>query len=226
MPCSSRRAQARARVSGAQPADVQRRPGRERRAARPRRSGRARRSASAPPRTRCGPGRPRMPDCGGTSDSERGAIGTGANSRRRGGHRRSGRSLKKSSTVRRPQVRGKPSSTECPISGTGTSAAPGIRAAMRRADSSGVRRSSSPASTSVGTAGNGPSWIAGVGGRRRPAAAQLDGRRGEQRGRAVEGMQRGRRQRPERGFRGRRRAPRRGVVRAQPSGPSSQTVAA
>src|SRR4051794_14890276 len=44
-------------------------------------------------------------------------------------------------------------STECPVSGTASTRAPGYCAAVRRASSSGVRRSSRPASTSTGTAG-------------------------------------------------------------------------
>ena len=46
--------------------------------------------------------------------------------------------------------------TECPTNGTSRNWAPGIRSATARASVTGVRRSASPSSTSVGTLGSGP----------------------------------------------------------------------
>ena len=54
-------------------------------------------------------------------------------------------------------------STECPTPATGMTVAFGYCAAVRRWSSSGVRRSSRPASTSTGTSG--PGCPAALGGR-------------------------------------------------------------
>src|SRR3954467_9844393 len=68
--------------------------------------------------------------------------------------------------------------TECPVSGTASTCAFGYCAAVRRASSSGVRRSSRPASTSTGTSGpaDGTFSVAGVDGQAVQTVATLSER--------------------------------------------------
>ena len=177
--CSSSVRLARARVSRPQAADVASTSwsGRASSAAPEHLIERVDQRQRRPPRA-CGPAAAE-PIRRAPADSERGAIGgRGGKAAAAAAHGRSGRPLKKSSAARRPQGRGNPLSTEWPISGTVTRVAPGIRDAIRRADSSGVRRSSSPAQHERGNGGEGPVLEhRRIGRRGRPAAAQLEGGR-------------------------------------------------
>jgi hypothetical protein len=71
----------------------------------------------------------------------------------RGQRGRTGSPAMNRSSCRRPQPVGSPPMIEWPTPGKVTRCAPGISDAMRAAVSGGVRRSSSPWRSSVGTAG-------------------------------------------------------------------------
>ena len=119
----------------------------------------------------------------------RGGGGIGRKSRRprRQRVRKGRRSMKRpKATVLQPLASAP--SAEWPTPGATSRRACGKLAATRRALSTGVRRSSSPSSTSTGTSGNGPGREAGDGRCGRPAAAQVDDVVVD-RGRAIEGQE-------------------------------------
>src|SRR5436305_9396825 len=86
---------------------------------------------------------------------------TGAKVGAAAGHGATGRSAKNAATALRLQLVRSAPSTEWPTRGTTSIWAPGMRAATCRALSTGVRRSPPPSSTSVGTAGSGPTGPGG-----------------------------------------------------------------
>ena len=80
----------------------------------------------------------------------------GANGSLPGAHCLTGVEAKNADTAAAAQPLKSLPSTECPVKGTSSSAAPGICAATCAAIELGVRRSCSPERISVGTAGSAP----------------------------------------------------------------------